>query len=122
MDLQIINKQFSIFKTDKADAELLQHEFVFISKTDNELSIICETELVPESAEQVENDWSCFRIAENAAFEKYGMIAFLAKIIAGEKTGILVVATYDTDYILLKKNKFDEVKKALELNGCRFLD
>lgn len=122
MNLQIINREFSIFKTDKIDAELLQHEFVFISKTDNELSVICETALVPESAKQVEHDWSCFRIAENAAFEKYGMIAFLSKIIAAEKTGILVVATYDTDYILIKKNKLADVRNALEIKGCRFLD
>ena len=122
MDLQIIKREFSIFKIAKLDEELLQHEFVFISKTDNELSVICETALVPESAEQVEHEWGCFRIAENAAFEKYGMIAFLSKIIAAEKTGILVVATYDTDYILLKKHKFDDVRKALELNGCRFQD
>ncbi|MCF2703595.1 ACT domain-containing protein [Enterocloster clostridioformis] len=69
----------------------------------------------------VENEWSCFRIAEDAAFEKYGMIAFLTRIIASEKTGVLVVATYDTDYLFIKKGKFDSVKKSLINNGCSFI-
>ena len=122
MDLQIIKREFSICKVEKVEQDLLNQEFVFVGKTDQEISIICETGLVPREAVQIEHGWSCFRIAEDAAFEKYGMIAFLSEIIAKEKTGILVVATYDTDYILLKKEKFADVKKALELNGCRFIE
>ncbi len=121
MDLQLINREFSICKIEKMDTDLLEKEFVFIGKSDHELSIICETKLIPENIVQVEHGWSCFRIAEDAAFEKYGMIAFLSKIIAGEKTGILVVATYDTDYIFVKENKLSDVKRALELNGCKFI-
>ncbi|HKM34582.1 MAG TPA: ACT domain-containing protein [Lachnospiraceae bacterium] len=121
MNLQLINREFSICKVQKMDTDLLEKESVFIGKSDNELSVICETNLIPENIIQVEHGWSCFRIAEDAAFEKYGMIAFLSKIIANEKTGILVVATYDTDYIFVKENKLPDVKKALELNGCTWL-
>jgi Uncharacterized conserved protein len=122
MNLQLIKRDFSICKIEKMDIDLFEKEFVFIGKSDNELSLICETKLVPENVIQVEHGWSCFRIAEDAAFEKYGMIAFLSKIIAHEKTGILVVATYDTDYILLKENKMADVIKALEINGCKFIE
>lgn len=122
MDLQLLKREFSICKIEKMDSDLLRNEFVFIGKSDNELSVICETYLVPENVVQVEHGWRCFRIAEDAAFEKYGMIAFLSQIIANEKTGILVVATYDTDYILLKESKFSDVKKALEQNGCKFIE
>ncbi len=121
MDLQIIDRKFSICKIKDVSNELLKHEFTFISKTDNELSVICETKYIPETNQSAEHGWSCFRIAEDAAFEKYGMIAFLSKIIASKKTGILVVATYDTDYIFLKYEKFNDVKKALLENGCRFI-
>lgn len=121
MDLQIINRKFSICKVNEVSTELLNHEFTFISKTDNELSVICETNHIPEISLTVEHGWRCFRIAEDASFEKYGMISFLSKIIADEKTCILVVATYDTDYIFLKEDKFDGVKKALLENGCNFI-
>jgi len=49
------------------------------------------------------------------------MIAFLSKIIADGKTCILVVATYDTDYIFLKEDRLEDVKKALLANGCKFI-
>ncbi|MDF2886954.1 MAG: hypothetical protein K0R23_1339 [Lacrimispora sp.] len=121
MDLQIIDRKFSICKVNEVSNQLLNHEFTFISKTDNELSVICETDHIPEISLTVEHGWRCFRIAEDASFEKYGMIAFLSKIIADEKTCILVVATYDTDYIFLKEDKFDDIKKALLDNGCKFI-
>lgn len=121
MDLQIVKGKFSVCKVTDIDPQLLKNEFTFISTTDRELSLICETKYVPENTTQVEHNWSCFRIAEDASFEKYGMIAFLSKIIAELKTSILVVATFDTDYILIQDKKFEEAVKALEENGCKFL-
>lgn len=48
------------------------------------------------------------------------MIAFLSRIIAAEKTGVLVVATYDTDYLFIKKDRFEDVAAKLVENGCEF--
>lgn len=122
MILQEIHQDFSICKLEKIlDSAMLQNKYCFFSTTDNEISLICPTPLVPSNVITVENEWSCFRIAEDAAFEKYGMIAFLTRIIASEKTGVLVVATYDTDYLFIKKGKFDSVKKSLINNGCSFI-
>ncbi|SEV83897.1 ACT domain-containing protein [[Clostridium] fimetarium] len=121
MILQLINRDFSIFKVKSLNNEILQNEFVFISKTDTELSVICESRYVIEENISVEHGWGCFRIAEDASFEKYGMIAFLSAIIAKEKTGILAVATYDTDYIFIKKDKLDNVINALKESGCIFI-
>lgn len=121
MILQIIDKDFSIYKVKEIPAELLKQEFVFVSTTDNELSIISEPHLVPGDALIVESGWKCFRIAEDASFEKYGMIAFLAEIIAAQKTSTLVVGTYDTDYLFIKEERFEQVIQALKDNGCTFL-
>lgn len=121
MDLHLIEKEFAIYKVSKIDDSIFNNEYVFVGKTPDELSIICEASIVPNYILKAEDGWKCFRIAEDAAFEKYGMIAFLSQIIANEQTGILVVATYDTDYILIKEAKFLAVKSALERNGCRFI-
>ena len=121
MDLQMLNQKFSVCKVKELDQELLKKEFVFVGNTDNELSLICESSLIPKDCIVVEEGWECFRIAEDASFSKYGMIAFLAEIIASRKTSILVVGTFDTDYILVKEEKMPEVVEALKENGCRFL-
>lgn len=122
MILQELNQVFSICKLEGTlDTAMLQNKFCFISTTDNEISLICPTQFIPTNVIAVENGWSCFRIAEDAAFEKYGMIAFLTDIIAAEKTGVLVVATFDTDYLFVKNAKIEKVKKALIENGCSFI-
>lgn len=121
MILQIIDKNFSIYKLKELPSQLPQNEFTFLSVTDNEISVISESRLVPDHALTVENGWKCFRIAEDASFEKYGMIAFLSDIIAAQKASTLVVGTYDTDYLFIKEEKFGQVVKALEENGCRFV-
>lgn len=100
---------------------LLNNEYTFVSKTDKELSVICLKENLPENVIMVEDGWKCFRIAEDASFEKYGMIAYLSKIIAEQKTSVLVVATYDTDYLLIKKERFFDVCSALVQEGCQFV-
>lgn len=121
MILQIVDKSFSIYKLKEIPTDLLGHPFTFVGKTDQELSVISESHLVPEDALTVENNWKCFRIAEDASFEKYGMIAFLANIIAEQKTSTLVVGTYDTDYLFVKQERFEQVILALTEKGCNFI-
>lgn len=122
MDLKMIRKEFAICKVKEFPKDLLQHKYVFTGRSDDENSIICETDLVPDDCITIDSGWYCFRIAEDASFEKYGMIAYLANIIAAQKTSTLVVGTYDTDYIFIKKEKMNVVKEALIADGCRFLN
>lgn len=121
MYLEKLEMSFTICKVEKIDGELLNDNFTFIARTDHELSLICQTQYVPQNTLTAEDRWSCFRIAEDASFEKYGMISFLSKIIAAEKTGVLVVATYDTDYLFIKEEKMQSVLIALISNGCEFI-
>ena len=121
MILQTVDKNFTIYKVKELSPDLINNDFVFIGKTDNELSVISESNLVPDDALIIESGWKCFRIAEDAVFENYGMIAFLADIISAQKTSTLVVGTYDTDYLFIKEDKFEQVKQELINNGCSFI-
>lgn len=121
MDLKMISGEFAICQVKDFSEVDLTKDYVFTAKTKEEYSVICPKEIVPKECIQVEYGWECFRIAEDAAFEKYGMIAFLADVVAKQETGILVVATYDTDYILIKTNKMKQVREALIKEGCKFI-
>jgi hypothetical protein len=121
MDLHSIEGEFSVCKVGHYTADMLERPFSFLAVTDTEKSLICPTEVVPEDTLVREDHWNCFRIAEDAAFSKYGMIAFLADIIAAQKTATLVVGTYDTDYLFIQRDKFPLVKQKLIEAGCRFL-
>lgn len=121
MDLHILTGKFSVCKVEKITAEMVVLPFSFAAVTDEECSLICRTENVPANCLVREDGWYCFRIAEDASFGKYGMISFLANIIAAQKTATLVVGTYDTDYLFIKEEKFAQVKQQLIENGCRFI-
>lgn len=121
MVLQIVDKDFSIYKVKEFTPDILKNEFTFVGTTDNELSVISESRFVPNDVVKVEQGWKCLRIAEDASFEKYGMIAFLANIISSQKTSTLVVGTYDTDYLFIKEDKFEQVVQALKNNDCSFI-
>ena len=121
MDLHSIEGEFSVCKVGHYTADVLERPFSFLAVTNTEKSLICPTEVVPEGTLVREDHWNCFRIAEDAAFSKYGMIAFLADIIASQKTATLVVGTYDTAYLFIQRDKFPLVKQKLIEAGCRFL-
>lgn len=121
MILQVIDKDFSIYKVKEITTDMIKHEFTFVAMTDQECSVISESQYIPADVLKVECGWKCFRIAEDASFEKYGMIAFLANIISAQKASTLVVGTYDTDYLFVKAEKFEQVIQALEDHDCVFV-
>lgn len=121
MDLRMVNEKFVICQVENFNQIDFNQDYVFTAKTKDEYSVICPEEIAPSQYIKIEHGWKCFHIAEDAAFEKYGMIAFLADIVAKQKTGILVVATFDTDYILIKEEKMEQVQKALIDAGCNFI-
>ena len=46
MELKIIDKEFAICKVEDFSQINLNDEFIFIGKTDNELSVVCEMESI----------------------------------------------------------------------------
>ena len=114
MELKIIDKEFAICKVEDFSQINLNDEFIFIGKTDNELSVVCEMESIPNNCTHTDRGWIGFRIQGEVDFSLIGIIS---KLLAENKIGIFTVSTYDTDYILVKKEKIEEAKEALRDNG-----
>ncbi len=117
MELKIINQDFSICKVEDLSQIDYSDEFCFISKTDEELSLVCNTNLVPPNAIECDNGWKAFRIQGVLDFSLIGILSKIATLLAENKIGIFAVSTYNTDYILTKKENFDKAIKTIEKNG-----
>ena len=89
------------------------NDFLFLSKTDKELSVVCETAKVPENTINREDGWTAFRVAGSLEFSLVGILADLSHCLADAGVSIFAVSTYDTDYILVKKDNWDKAKSAL---------
>jgi hypothetical protein len=117
MELKKLSPNFSICKvTDLSQTDLSQ-EFCFIGKTDEELSVVCPTEVTPGNYIEVDNGWRAFRIQGVLDFSLIGILAKIAAILAQQEIGIFVVSTYNTDYVLVKEENFDRALETLSRAG-----
>ncbi|MBE6506642.1 MAG: ACT domain-containing protein [Methanocorpusculum parvum] len=89
------------------------NDFLFLAKTDSELSVVCETEKVPENTINRDDDWTAFRVAGNLEFSLVGILADIARCLADAGVSIFAVSTYNTDYILVKKDTWERAEAAL---------
>ena len=117
MELKIINQNFSICKVGDLSQIDYSDKFCFISKTDEELSLVCSTNLVPANAIECDNGWKAFRIQGILDFSLIGILSRISTLLAENEIGIFAVSTYNTDYILTKEENFDKSIKILECNG-----
>lgn len=91
-------------------------EFVSITRTVDELSIVCPENCVPDGT-AAECGWSCLRVAGPLDFEQVGVIASLAEPLREAGIPIFVVSTYDTDYLLIKASRLEKSVAALRDAG-----
>lgn len=117
MEIKIINQDFSICKVEDLSQVDYSDEFCFVSKTDEELSLVCSTNLVPKNVIECDNGWKAFRIQGVLEFSLIGILSRISTLLAENKIGIFAVSTYNTDYILTKEENFDKSIKVLEQNG-----
>lgn len=86
--------------------------FFSISKTSDELSIVCDQALVPHGTKKVEN-WRAFKVEGPLDFSLTGIVASLSAPLAENKIPIFVISTYDTDYLLVESKYFQQAKDVL---------
>lgn len=117
LELKKLSYQFSICKLSNiADIEL-EKEFVFVGKTDEELSLVCKTEAVPGKVIDRDDGWRGFRIQGVLEFSLIGILSKITGILAENNIGIFAVSTFNTDYIFVKEENFDKALKVLEAAG-----
>jgi len=117
MKLKIIPADLSVCKvTDYAGVDLTA-DYTFIGKTEEENSLVCQTVLVPENAVEREDGWRAFRIEGMLDFSLIGILAEISGILADNRIGIFAISTYNTDYVLTKKENFPKAMEALKNAG-----
>ncbi len=119
MELKKIEQEFSVCKVRDISVIDFTDEFCFIGKTDEELSLVCSTERVPVNTIERDDGWKAFRIQGVLDFSLIGILSRISAILAENKIGIFAVSTYNTDYILVKKENYQRALEALETAGYR---
>lgn len=117
MTLQLLPGQFVVCQITALPAGILSAPLVFVAKTDDELSLVCPENMVPEDALAVEPDWRALKITGVLDFGLVGIIAGISRILADEKIPLFVVSTFNTDYVLVKAAACEQAVNALRKEG-----
>ena len=118
MEIKRMDYNFSVCKVADYSLVKLDSEYSFIGKTDEEKSLVCITEGVPSNVTEREDGWMAFRIQGVLDFSMIGILSEISGILAENKIGIFVISTYNTDYVLTKKENY---QRALDvLNRARY--
>ena len=117
MELKILKQDFSIGKLHDVSQADLQNEFCFFAKTDQENSLVCPTEFMPDDMIEREDGWRAFRIQGILDFSLIGILAEISSVLADHKIGIFVISTYNTDYIPTKAENFERAVRVLADHG-----
>jgi hypothetical protein len=94
--------------------------FVSITRTDDELSIVCDEAAVPDGV-QAERGWRCLKVEGPIPFEVTGVAAALVGPLAEARISVFLLATFDTDYLLVKRESFERAVETLRAAGHTLL-
>ena len=117
MRLQIIEGKFSVCKVENLRAVNFNVPWLFVGKTDVEISVVCLTADGPHATLAREDGWRALRVAEPMNFGLTGVLAGISTVLAQAGISIFAVSTFDTDYILIKGENLGLAQSALEAGG-----
>jgi hypothetical protein len=97
----------------------LDQAFVSVTRTSDELSIVCAEEQVPMDI-TAERGWRALKVEGPLDFGLTGILAGLAAPLAAAGISIFAISTYDTDYLLVREERLEEAIDVLAGAGYRF--
>lgn len=118
LTLQVLKKKLAICRLESSSpipswALNVQSDFLSITKTADELSIVCEQSIVPKDVKSVK-DWVAFKVEGPLDFALTGILSSLLAPLATEKISIFAISTYDTDYILVQEKDLEAATLVLK--------
>ena len=90
---------------------VVKSEFVSITRTHDELSIVCPVESIPPDV-NFDPHWVCLKLEGPFPFSQTGVLLSFIEPLSNNGVPIFAVATYDTDYVLIPQ---DHTQQALDL-------
>lgn len=92
--------------------------FVSVTRTGDELSIVVPEDRVPADIPAV-GPWRALKVVGPLDFALTGILAALTAPLADADISLLAIATYDTDYLLVREETLSAAITALTAAGHR---
>jgi hypothetical protein len=119
LTMKLLNQKYSVCRLDKNNSIpnwAIEGDFFSITKTEDELSIVCLQENIPDGI-KCEKDWRILKVEGPLDFSLVGILASISNLMAQSQISIFALSTYDTDYILVKENNIEAAICTLTSNN-----
>ena len=126
LDFKLLKGSYSIYRLNKDSAIpdwTYNSEFYSITRTQEELSIVCEhVEIKIDDNIKIDKHWRILEITGPLDLSLIGIIADISGLLKENQIPIFTISTYDTDYILVKNQYTDKALTVLKNNGHKVFD
>lgn len=117
--IQPLEEVFSVCKVEDYSGVEVGQKYCFTGCTDEENSLVCSVENVPDNTTERDDGWRCFRIKGVLDFSLIGILARISKIMSSNGIGIFAISTFNTDYILVKEKDYKNALSYLKSSGYK---
>ena len=91
-------------------------EFTSITRTSDEISIVCPAENVPKDVDPGLG-WICLKLQGPFPFSQTGVLLSFIEPLSNNGIPIFAISTYDTDYVLVQRECAAVALEALDKDG-----
>lgn len=97
----------------------MEGEFFCIARTPDEVSIVCAEGHIPRNRDGlvVEDGWVGLKLEGPFPFSMTGVLASFLDPLAEAAIPIFAISTFDTDYVLIKRESLERARTALLAAG-----
>ena len=118
-ELTVLGERLAICRLgarDEVPAWATKSPFFSVTRTREELSVVCPEDVVPESI-PCEWGWLALRLEGTFDLSMVGILASVAVPLAEAGASIFAVSTFDTDYVLVREEQLDLAVGTLRARG-----
>jgi len=120
LTVHLLQGEYAICRFAPQDAlppELWRQPFVAVTRTPEELSVVCPVEARVPGAQRVERGWAVLGVRGPLDFSLVGVLSTLTGTLAAAGVSVCAVSTFDTDYLLVRRAALGEACRALQAAG-----
>ncbi|HEY8549948.1 MAG TPA: ACT domain-containing protein [Vicinamibacterales bacterium] len=121
LELTVLPDRYAICRLEAAAAlpewTLAPGGLVSITRTDEELAIVCPEDRVPADFAGAVRGWHGLKVHGPLPLETVGVMAALAHALAEGGVSLYAMSTYDTDYLLVPHRQLGHAVRALRHRG-----
>jgi hypothetical protein len=97
----------------------LAGDFLSITRSKDELSLVCSQELVPRGVE-CDKGWRCIKVRGPLDFSLVGILASLTSSLAEVGISIFAISTFESDYLMVRAENLKRTVARLKEEGHSF--